>query len=282
MNGSLGRKKPAAVFGRIVASVVMVALALIFLMPLFYVAESAFKTPDEVNRVLSLPTTLYLGNFITAWTKSNFPALLLNSVVITAVSLVCIVLVGSMAAYSLSRRKEKIFKFLYYFFLSAMMVPFMANIVPLLKLVNSLGLFDNRAVLVILYTTGALPMTTLVYTGFIKSIPRELEEAAAIDGVGYLGRFFRIVFPLIKPATTTVIILNVLPVWNDFFNPFLFLSSPNKRTLSTGIYSMIGARTADYGGMYAISLMTLIVPVVLFLVMQRYFYKGIVLGGVKG
>ena len=267
---------------RILFSAVMIFLSFIILSPIAYTILSSFKTKAEVNRALSLPSSLYLENFIEAWTVSNFPTLFINSVLISFSAVAGVIIIGAMAAYPLSRRKEKIFSLTYMFFLSAMMIPFQAGMIPLYRLVQSIGLMNNRVTLILLGMTGAIPMTILIYSGFIKTVPRELEEAALIDGSGYLGKFFIILFPLLKPATGSVIILNLLPIWNDFFTPFLFLSTPGKRTLPTGIYSFIGARSTDYGPIYAISMLTLIVPVIVFLSMQKYFYKGIVAGAVKG
>jgi len=262
--------------------VTMLVLSLIVLFPIIYTLISCFKTKTEINNPLSLPTSLYLMNFSVAWTKSNFPLLFLNSAMVAVLSVSIIVLIGSIASYPLGRKKTKGFRIVYFLFLSGMMIPFQSGMIPLYGLIRVLNLMNTQFVLILVGVVGAIPITVLVYTGFITTIPKELEEASKIDGCSYVGIFFRIIFPLLKPATSSVIILTTMPIWNDFMSPLLFISDAKRRTIPVGVYMFMGDRSSDFGPIFAITVMALIVPVILFLNLQKYFYKGITAGAVKG
>ena len=128
-----------------------------------------------------------------------------------------------------------------------------------------------------------MPITIMVFSAYVKSISRELEEAAIMDGCGRISVFMRIILPLLKPAVITIVIINTLPVWNDFFNPLLFISSESKRTLPIAIYSFVKQNgAADYGSIFAVSVISIIFPILLFLCFQEQFYKGMASGAVKG
>ncbi len=162
------------------------------------------------------------------------------------------------------------------------MVPFQAGMVPLYQLINWLQLTDTQFSLVLIYAGGAIPMSILIYAGFIKTVPVELEEAAQIDGCGTFRSMVQILFPLLKPATVSVIVLNIIPIWNDFLTPLIFLSSIDTKTLPVGMWNFIGIRTSDFGPIFAFSVLTSIIPIVMFLLLQKHFYKGITAGAVKG
>jgi len=278
----MGKKKFRVNPKMTILGAIMLFASFVSLFPILYAILSSFKTRVEMGDVLALPSSLYLENYQVAWERSDFPALLTNSLFVTVLSMSIILVIGSLAAYPISRNSGKLYVFLYLFFLSGMMVPFQSGMIPLYGLIRNLGLMNTRLSLVLVAVNASIPITILIFTGFIKTIPRELEEAAKIDGCGYMKTLFRIVFPLLVPATVSVIILNILPIWNDFMSPLLFISRAELRTLPVGIYMFIGDRSSDFGPIFAISTLTLIIPVALFLSLQKYFYKGITAGAVKG
>jgi len=275
-------KKPGIRFRMIILGILMLFASLVSLFPILYAMLSSFKTRAEMGDVLALPSSFYFENYQVAWERANFPVLLTNSLFVTVLSLMMILVIGSLAAYPISRGSGKLYVFLYLLFLSGMMVPFQSGMIPLYGLIRNIGLMNSRLSLVLIAVNVSIPITILIFTGFIKTIPRELEEAAKIDGCGYMKTLFRIVFPLLTPATVSVIILNILPIWNDFMSPLLFISKAELRTLPVGIYMFIGDRSSDFGPIFAISTLTLVIPVALFLSLQKYFYKGITAGAVKG
>ena len=140
-----------------------------------------------------------------------------NSFIVVAASMILIVLIGSLAAYPLGRKSKGIYMVLYLFFLSGLMIPFSAGIVPLFQLIKGLRLMNSLGALILVSTGSLMPITIMVFSAYVKSIPRELEEAAIMDGCGRISVFMRIILPLLKPAVITIVIINTLPVWNDFF-----------------------------------------------------------------
>jgi raffinose/stachyose/melibiose transport system permease protein len=274
------RKFPRLTFMRFF-EIVMLFLSILYFSPLLFGFISSFKDKQEIFYPLSFPASLNLENYENAFTQANYLRLLFNSILVSGVTLVIVIIIGSMVAYPLSRQKGSVFIFAYLFFLSGLMIPFQTGMVPLFQLVKSLGLMNSLGSLILVGVGELLPMTVLIFTGFMRTVPRELEEAAMIDGCGYAGRFFKIVFPLLRPAMAAVFIIDVLPVWNDFLSPLLFISSDNRMTLPVGIFTFINERGRDYGSIFAISVLAIIPPVILFLLLQKYFYSGITAGSYR-
>lgn len=258
------------------------AVSLMTLLPLLYMVMSSFKTMKENTKPLSLPGSLNWDNYATVFRDSNVLSLFGNSLLVTTVSMLLIIFVGSMAGYVLGRSRKKWANGVYLFFLSGMMIPFIGTIVPLYQLVKSLHLIDNLLLLILVPIGGAMPMVILIYTGFVKSVPRELEESAYIDGSGYLRTYFQIVFPLLMPATSAVVITNIIALWNDFMTPLMFISSEGKMTIALGIYAFMSEKMKDWGAVYALTTLTVVPLILVFLLGQRQFYKGITSGAVKG
>ena len=197
-----------------------------------------------------------------------------------------------MTAHFYVRKKWKINKFMFFFMLASMIIPFQAIMIPLVKVYSSfnffgipflenINMFNNRASLIYMYIGFGLSMAVFIYHGFIKSIPVELEEAAMIDGCTEIGTFFKIVVPLLKNTTITVVILDVLWIWNDFLLPNLILLSPNLRTLPLSTYNFFGSYSTDYAPLMAGVLMTMIPLLVMYLFLQKHIIKGVMSGSIK-
>ena len=148
-------------------------------------------------------------------------------------------------------------------------------------MIANLGLMDTRAGLVILYSAGMIPFAVLIYSAFIKSVPRSLDEAAMMEGCGYFGRFYRVVFPIVRPVTATVVLLRLPAIWNDFLLPLLFLRSSEKRTITLMVYAFTWEHNQDFGAIFALLVMAVVPPVVFFLIGQRSIYSAIAKGAVK-
>lgn len=255
---------------------------IVVLIPIVNILLSGFKTTGEINRVISMPSGLYLGNYKKVFFNPYVMGSFINSIIITGVTIIIDTLLCSLAAYALARRKEKLFSFLYYFFLSAMMIPAVANLSTLYSIILNMGLKDTRTALVLIYAAAQVPMGILLYTGFVKTIPRQLDEAAIIDGCNYFQTFFKVIIPLLKPVTASYAVITVIYVWNDFLMPLMIINSQEKKPLTLEVYSFVSEHAADYGAIYAMLIVAMILPVVLFLSLQKYFYKGITMGAVKG
>jgi raffinose/stachyose/melibiose transport system permease protein len=267
---------------KILKYLVVYAGVIILLIPIANIFMAGFKTTGEINRVLSFPSSLYLENYRKVFTSSYVMGSFLNSTIITTATILLNVILCSLAAYSLARRKEKIFGFLYYFFLSAMMIPAVANLSTLYSIVIRLGLKDTRMALILIYSALQVPMGILLYTGFIKTLPGQLDEAAKIDGCNYLQTFMKVITPLLKPVTASYAVITVIFVWNDFLMPLMIINSQEKKPLTLAVYSFVSEHAADYGAIYAMLIVAMIPPIALFIASQKYFYKGITMGAVKG
>jgi len=274
--------KKRELVSRNIKTAVLSLILMVYLVPFILVVINSFKpTKEFLENPLTLPQTFSLSNFIIAFDKMNFLNGLSNTTVITFVSVLLIALFSAMAAYLMVRSNGKGVKFLFFCMVSAMIIPFQALMVPLVKIYGSLGILNNQATLIYMYLGFGAPMAVFIYHGFIKSVPLEIEEAAMIDGCTQIRTFFEIVFPLVKPITFTVIILDVLWIWNDFLLPSLVLIKPQKRTLPLSTFYFFGTYTVDYGLLMAGLLMTILPVIVIYLFLQKYIIQGVMQGSIK-
>ncbi|WP_314194167.1 carbohydrate ABC transporter permease [uncultured Arthrobacter sp.] len=257
-------------------------LALTVLIPLYLTVITALKTPDQLGGSgFEWPSRVRLENFSDAWNLTNFPRALLNSAIVTVGAVVLTILSNSLVAYAIARNLHKrFFKFLYYFFVAALFVPFPIIMLPATKETALLGL-DNPVGLFLLYTVYGLSFNVFVYTAFIRSIPRELEEAATMDGASTWGIFRRIIFPLLTPMNATVGILTCLWAWNDFLLPLVILSDPATRTLPLAQYVFQSQFNTNYTVAFASYLMALAPLLLVYLFAQRWVISGVMRGSIK-
>ena len=263
------------------ALLILAALALLF--PIFFLLEMSFKEPRYFFKPYELPHGFYLDYYRKAVQDMDFFTGLTNSVLVTVGALGLAILVASMSGYVLSRRQERLFRYAYLFFLSGMVIPAVGSLIPLFTLAVKIHLMNTRTLLVLIYTAGFIPFASFLYAAFTKSIPRELEESASLDGCGPFRLFWRIIFPLLLPATGTFIITNVYGIWNDFLTPLIFLNQPEKMTLMPQIVQfMFNKQSVNYGPAFAVSVLAVLPLVVLFAFTQKYMLKGLTAGAVKG
>lgn len=257
----------------------MVAFALVFIFPFIFVLISAFK-PDAAIMMnpVSLPTSLFLDNFIKAWKVMQFPRTFANTLFITAGGVAGIVLVSSLAAYMLARTDTKYSTLLYFVFAAAQVIPFQIIMVPEAVLAADLHLTNLQGIILLYWGLGA-PTAIFMYHGFVKGVPRELEESAAMDGAGQFYIFFKIVFPLLTPITASIVILDALWIWNDFLLPLVIVKSG---TLQLEQMAFHGQFLKEYGPMTASLVLSALPIVIFYLFLQKYIIKGIAAGAVKG
>jgi raffinose/stachyose/melibiose transport system permease protein len=260
----------------------MAVLALTVLIPLYLTVVTALKTPDQLGGTgFALPTDPAWGNFREAWELTNFPRAALNSALITVGAVVLTLLTNSMVAYAIARNmSHRLFRGLYFYFVTALFIPFPIVMLPVVKQTANLGM-DNQAGLIVLYVVYGLALNVFIYVGFLRSIPRSLEEAAYTDGASVWTIFWRIIFPLLAPMNATVGILTCLWAWNDFLLPLVILSSPDAQTLPLVQYVFQGQFNVNYTVAFASYLMALAPMIIVYLFAQRWIISGVMRGSVK-
>lgn len=253
------------------------------IVPVYYVLVSSFKTQMEALRgPLNIPHPFRTVNYVTALQTMSYLRDIKNNLIISVSTVFLIVVLASIASYPLARCKIKINKVIFVFFLAGMMIPGQMLIFPLFKMMAGFGLVDNLLSVIICMTAGGLPFAIFLFTGFIKTIPYDLEEAAYIDGCGPLRTFWKIVLPLLKPVIATIVILDALSTWNDFLTPLVFLQSRDNKVLLMDVFSCVGRFGTDFFAMLPLIVLSVAPMMIFYLFMQRYIIKGVIAGSIKG
>lgn len=268
---------------KITWNLVGLSVALMFLAPLYIVFTNSFKTSKGIfTNVLSLPAkgTFTVNNYIQAFDDLNFMHSLMNSLLITIISTTLIVVFASMAAWMLVRSKSKWSTFLFFLFAAAMLIPFQSVMLPLINILGKLKIL-NPAGLILAYLGFGSSLSIVLYHGFIKGVPLELEEAALLDGCNKLQVFWLIVFPLLKPITVTVSILNVMWVWNDFLLPQLIINKPEWHTIPLKMFYFFGQYSKRWDLALAGLVIGMIPIIVFYFFAQKHIVKGITQGSIK-
>lgn len=256
---------------------------LAYLLPLYVALVNAFKPYEAIAKSpLALPEAINLDNFRLAFERADVFALYLNSALITTGSLVILIIGGSLLGYVVARNKGPFYNFLYLFILAGMMVPQQMVLIPSIRTLKALGLLHNMGGILMFYGGTYISLSFFFYVQFIKTIPYSLEEAARIDGASRLATFTNIVFPLLKPVTATVSIFIGMWIWNDFLPPLYILGSDGGRTITTGIYSAIGRYSTDWNIVFAFVILASVPIILVYLLLQKQFRKGLTAGAVKG
>ena len=270
--------------GLIILEVILILCAAVYIYPVFLMFTNSFKSFKEVLvNVVALPTHLEFANSTHVIEKINYGRLFFNNVVITFTGILGIVFFSSLAAYILARRNTRFTRAAYMFCIIPMLVPFQTIMITLVKVMKTLHLSGSLLGLGIQYWGFGIPMAVFIYMGFIKTIPRAIDESATIDGASAFSTYVRIIFPLLKPVTATVMVLDVMWIWNDFLLPMLMVnSSPKTKTLTLAAYTFVGQYNTQW--QYAMTAMVLaLLPSILFFIfMQKHIIKGVVAGAVKG
>jgi raffinose/stachyose/melibiose transport system permease protein len=276
MNRPGGRRLP------LLEAVLLVA-GIIFVSPCFFALLNSFKTlPEIIHSPLALPSRLNLENYGYVFTGVRLAGPMVNSFLMCVAVIACLVTVAPMAAYSLMRRRMAAGRFLRLFFLAGLTVPFQIIMVPLLQQFRMLGIQYTYLALLLHHVSWGLPLCIFIYSGFMTTIPKELEEAAAIDGCGPIATYWRIVFPLLTPCTVTVVIFWGLWIWNDFMQAFIIMGPSRGQLVFVQLWRFLSDQYVKNWNYIFAGVVVLSAPVtLLYVLMQRRFVKGLTAGSFK-
>jgi len=265
-----------------ILDIVMLPIGLIAFFPFYLIVINTFKTMQDATRnPIGLPNEWIMTNYIQVFEETSLLRSFGNSLTITFFSVALVVLIGAMGAYPVVFNANRVTRFAMLYLLAGFMIPFQATLIPLFQLMSGLHLIDKLYGLIALYLNGSVFVFFLMM-GYMRTIPRELSEAAVIDGCGVWGIFWRIIFPLLKPISITAVIFQTMWIWNDFLAPMLFLNSASNSTLVLQIYRAKGEFTVHWPMFMTLTVITLVPIFLFFLLMQKHIVKGIAAGAVKG
>lgn len=264
----------------------LIVAMLFFLMPFVLVILNSFKQKRDIIKnpfSLTAEKGMSLENYVTAFAKMDYMKAFANSLFITCLATLLVIILSAMCAYYIVRAKNKFSNLIYSLMIASMIIPFQSIMIPLVSIYGAkLNMLNHRLTLVYMHVGFAMSMSVFMFSGFVKSgVPISLEEAAHLDGCSKLQTFFMIVFPLLKPTTSTLVILNVLAFWNDYLLPSLVLGKKELFTLPLSTYAFYGTYSADYGTIMAALVLTLAPILVLYLFLQKQIISGVVAGAVK-
>ncbi len=254
----------------------------LMLIPIVLVVMLAFKSTSEIYATpFALPQNWSPANLMTIWRETAFARYLLNSLIVTVSAVTAILIVSYMAAYALARYTFRGNELIYLFFLSGLMVPLKLAIIPLFMQLTALDLIDRHVGLILVYTAMGIPSAIFILTGFLRSLPAELEDQARIDGASEARIMGSIMLPLAKPALIIAGIHNAVPIWNDFFFPLVFIQSDRLKTLPQGLTIFMGEYNTDWGVLFAGLTLAALPITALYMLLSRQFIAGLTQGAVK-
>jgi raffinose/stachyose/melibiose transport system permease protein len=260
---------------------IAIIVAFIYIFPFSLILNNSFKDKVAIiQNPLLLPETFNLNNFTTAFDRMNYLYAFMNSAIITITAGIILIIFPAMLAYYLVRFDYRTNKFIFIILVMSMIIPFQALMIPFVSIYGTLGMLNSRITLIYFYLGFGMSLSTFMYHGFIKTLPIALDEAALVEGANRLQIFWDIIFPMLKPITATILILNALWIWNDFLLPSLVLFL-NARTLPLSTFSFFGQYTSNYGLAMAGLVLSIIPIVIFYLIMQRNIISGITEGAVK-
>ncbi len=262
---------------------VFLAMA-VFVLPIGLAVLTSFKSkPDLAKSVIGFPETLYLKNYSEAMIRSDFVHSLRNTALVVFPSVILIVLCASMSGYAVARyaKEKRAFRALDKLYLASLMIPFQILMIPVYKIYKTLHMLNFLPGMVLMLVGTSIAYSSFLYVGFVKSIPREIEESAYMDGCSEWKSFWLITFPLLKPISATVASLHVMWLWNDFNISVILLQKEAVRTITIKQFYFFGQYTADYGMAFAAAILSMIPVVLCFVFMQKYIVNGITVGAVK-
>ncbi len=269
---------------KILYYLLLAAIVVVVFLPIYYLLITTFKSPAEAAASpLSLPKHITFQNYVEAVKAMGYGQALLNNLIIVVVSVVGLVVLASMAAYVVARSRKRAFKLMNSIFMIGLIIPFQISIIPIYRILSAVDLVNTHlgVILVDIFCIN-LPLSIFLISGFVNTIPLELEEAALIDGCGPFRCFWRIIFPLLKPVVATVIILDALAIWNDFLTPLLLLQSQCKQVLLQRVYMNVGPFSTNWTAFFPMLVMATLPIVMFYLIMRKRIIEGVVAGAIKG
>ncbi|RKX54383.1 MAG: carbohydrate ABC transporter permease [Thermotoga sp.] len=261
---------------------ILITYSIMIILPLINMFISSLKSTREIFMFpYSLPQSISFKNYVQVWIKGNFGIYFLNSVIVTGSSLFLTLFLGSLAAYAIARYSYKLNTLIYLIFLSGIMLPLKSAIISLFLMMKTLRLLNTYWALISVYTAMSLPSTVFILTGFMRSLPRDLENAARIDGCSEFGIYRRIILPLSKQGLAIVAIYNGVPIWNDFFFPLVFIQNDKLKTLPLGMTVFFGQYQTNWGLLFAALSIAIIPIITVYILLSNQFIRGITAGAIK-
>jgi len=269
---------------KLVIQLFMTLCAVIYFLPILIVINYAFKTKQELylKSPLALPESLYLDNFARAMKRINIGTTLTNTFIYTAAAVILLAILCCCAAWAIARCKHGFFKFSYIYFIIGILIPAQSLFLSIYIVGYKLGAINTRIGIILMYVASGMSFGVFLMTSFMSTVPVELEEAARIDGCSIYRTFFSIVFPLLKPAVATLIIMQAFGIWNDYLMASLFVSDKKLLTVTVVMKQFFSSTASDYTSAMAGIVISSLPIVILFLSLQKYFIKGMTVGAVKG
>ncbi len=263
--------------------ILLAGIGFIWIYPFLWTVSASFKSQTEFfeNRLGLLPKAPTLDNIIRIWSKADFGTYFINTVIVSLFSVIIVLIMTMMAGYAMGRYRFWGRNVVMAIFLGSIAIPLVSTIIPTYEVIKSMNLIGTRTGLILSQAGGAHVIFLLLFTSFFESIPKEMEEAAKMDGCNYFKTFFYVMMPICKPIATTVVIMETIWAWNAFMLPLvLTLNNPSSRTLAVGLYVFKGENVVDWTGIAAGGSIAVIPIIILFIFMQKYFVEGIA-GAVK-
>lgn len=268
--------------------ILKIILMILFLCPFYIAICYSFKTKSQIVATgLEFPTSFHLDNFVQAIGLTNKAGMpywntIFNTLISTVFGTLLLTLLTVMSSYVLARRKGKLYTAFYSLMILSLLIPIQAYMFPLYTLLRDLSLLNTQTGFVLTKVAAQLGFSVIITTGFVKTIPLEIEEAARVDGAGFLATFIRIIFPLMRPIILTSIVLNALSIWNDFSIAFITLIKPSKYIISLLQFNFIGANSSQMNYAFALFTLSMLPILILYFILQKYIIGGIIMGSVKG
>ena len=271
----------------IIKVIIWLALFMLVVMslgPMLWTISSSFKSTGEIfMNKLGLPKHFLFQNYQDVWVKGGFGRLYINSIIVTFLALVMMITLAAMSAFAISKYNTKLNRPVLFYFLFGQMISAAMIVIPLFLVMKSMGLQDNRIGLSLVYAAGGLPFSVFVLQGFFSEVPKELYDAAEIDGYGELGIFAKVAVPIVKPAIAAVLLYQFLWIWNEFTIAFILTNSANARTLPVGLFTAVmGVFQTNYAMAFSGTVIVSIPVVLIYLLFQKYLIRGLTDGAVKG
>lgn len=270
--------------GMVILYLVLIVVALVQLYPLIWLFQLSLKTNQEVFGMspFALPQDPQWDNYIDAWTTGGINNYFLNSVWYTIVAVILTLILGSFVTFAVTRMEWKLKGFVLALFMAAYMIPLHSTLIPLFNIFNKVNLIDNPISIIISYTTFNLPITIMILLGFYQSLPREIEEAAVMDGCSVHRIFFQITIPMTAPVLSTTAIINMIYNWNEFVFVNTFISSEKWKTITVGVNNFVGQYLTDWGAIGATLVISILPILLVYLFLSDRIIEGLAAGSVKG
>jgi len=264
---------------RIIGYVTLLIFAIIYLYPLLMLLSTALKTlPEFFKSPTALPASPSFDNFVEAWDKASFPRLLLNSLIYTTVSTVLYIITAIFVAFPIARGLVRGHKLIFTLFVIALFLP--PALIPQFQLILRMGLYNNPFGYMLFFLIN--PIGIIILVGYIRTLPKELDESAAMDGCGYFRFVWQVIMPLSRPAIATVVVLHAIGIWNELILPTIYLTNEAYFPVTRGLIVFKGVYGSNWPTLAAAVLMLTLPMLILFLVLQKYIISGLTAGAVKG